>query len=232
VGSKDAERQYAGKVDQEYLFRKPFNEPRVFREFALVLEIFGQRFGKGDVLDIGCGSGWTSLWLVRAGHTVVGVDISERMIEIARERSIAENTPAEFIVADMEDFDLGRHDFDAALFFDCLHHCPEYARALKRCNAHLRPGGCVLLMETTWLHRYSPHARQVSREYGITELGFTRRQLRRALREAGFSRITFLHDPGPGYQGVWGFIKASLRVWCDYFLFFPQAKNIVVAYKS
>jgi SAM-dependent methyltransferase len=231
--SKQAEREYAFKIDQGYLFRKPFSEPRVFREFAMVLEVFDERLrGQGTILDFGCGTGWTSLWLARAGYRATGVDISERMIEIAHELSARENVAAEFIVADMEDVDLGRHDFDGALFFDCLHHCPDYDAALARAHAHLRPGGYLLLMETTWLHRYSPHARQVSKELGVTELGFTRRQLRRSLRTAGFTDISFLHDPGPGYRGPLGFAKASLRLFFDYFLFFPQAKNIAVARKA
>lgn len=230
--SKQAEREYAGKVDSGHLFGKPFNDPRVFREFAVVLEVLGERVGRGSVLDMGCGPGWTSLFLAQAGFEVVGVDISERMIEIARERSARDNVAAEFVVGDMDDLDLGRSDFDAALYFDCLHHCPRYVEALKRTAAHLRPGGHVLLLETTWLHRFSPHARQVTREYGLTELGFTRRQLRRALSDAGFCDVTFLHDPGPCYRGVRGFVKAFLRLSCGFFLYFPQAKNIVVARKG
>lgn len=228
--TKQAEREYAIKVDQRHLFGKPFNDARVFREFAVVLELFASRVGGGAILDIGCGPGWTSLLLARAGYDVVGVDISERMIEIARERTL-DNTAAEFLVGDMEDLDLGRYEFDGVLFFDCLHHCPAYAEALKRAYAHLRPGGHILLMETTWLHRYSPHARQVTREYGVTELGFTRRQLRRALRDAGFCDIVFHHDPGPCYQGIVGFLKACLRLCCGYFFYAPQAKNIVLARK-
>ena len=231
--SKQAEREYALKVDQEYLFRKPFNEPRVFREFAMVLEVFGERLrGQGAILDFGCGTGWTSVWLARAGYSVTGIDISERMIEIAQALSARQNVAAEFAVADMEDVNLGRHDFDGVLFFDCLHHCPAYGAVLARAYAHLRPGGCLLLMETTWLHRHSPHARQVSKDLGVTELGFTRRQLRQSLRAAGFTDISFLHDPGPGYRGPLGFAKASLRLLLDYVLFFPQAKNIAVARKA
>src|SRR5262249_29494041 len=123
--SKQAEKEYAVRVDQGHLFGKPYNDPRVFREFAVVLKVFGERVGDGKrILDVGCGPGWTSLFLARAGYDVTGVDISERMIDIARERSVHDNTPAEFHVGDMEDLDLGRYDFDGALFFDCLHHCP------------------------------------------------------------------------------------------------------------
>ncbi len=227
--SKQAEREYALEVDAQHLYEKPFNDPRVFREFAIVLELCRQRFSGGKVLDIGCGPGWTTLFLARAGYRTMGVDISERMIEIARDRAARENADVRFEVADMERLDLDERDFDAALFFDCLHHCPGYAQALARCFEHLRPGGVVLLLETTLLHRFSPHARRTTRQYGVSELGFSRRQLRRALRSAGFSRITFYRDPGPCYRGVWGFLRANLRLWFDWFFYFPQAKNIVLA---
>jgi SAM-dependent methyltransferase len=163
---------------------------------------------------------------------VTGVDISERMIEIAQERSARENTPAEFVVGDMEEFDLGRSGFDGALFFDCLHHCPAYGEALRRTSHHLRSSGYVVLFETTWLHRYSHHARETTKSFGVTELGFTRRQLRQALTRAGFTDITFFHDPGPSYRGMLGFWKAGLRLLCDFVFCFPQAKNIVIARKK
>jgi SAM-dependent methyltransferase len=230
--SKQAERDYATKVEQTHLFGKPFNDPRVYREFAVVLEIFGQRLGAGRILDLGCGPGWTSLFLAQAGYQAVGVDISERMIEIARERAVRNNLAVEFVVGDMEELDLGRCDFDGVLLFDCLHHCPGYPEVVKRAHAHLRPGGYLLLLETTWLHRISPHARQVTREFGVTELGFTRRQLRRALGDAGFRDICFYYDPGPFYRGFLGFLKAFLRLCCGYFFYAPQAKNIVVARKG
>ena len=139
------------------------------------------------------------------------------MIDIARQRSEQENAPAEFDVGGMETLDLGR-TFDAVLFFDCLHHVPAYEEALRRAWVHLRPGGYVLLFETTWLHRISPHARWVSRTFGVTEQGFTRPQLRRALRRAGF-------------RGAGGLLKTLARVCCDFALFYPRAKNIVSAHK-
>jgi SAM-dependent methyltransferase len=230
--SKQGEREYAIRTDQVHLYTKPFNDPRVFREFAVVLQLLGERIGAGRILDIGCGPGWTTLFLARAGYRGVGVDIAERMIEVARERSAREKFAAEFMVGDMENLDLGRYDFDAVLFFDSLHHCPEYREALRRAHTHLRPGGHVLLMETTLLHRYSRHAREFARTFGVSELGFTRRQLRRALKGAGFTHICFYYDPGACYRGLGGFVKACLRLCCGYFCYYPAVKNIVVARKS
>jgi SAM-dependent methyltransferase len=229
--SKDAERAFASRVDRGMLLRKPFNNIGLFREFAFVLSVFGERVRGGRILDVGCGPGWTSSFLARDGYRVLGVDISEGMIAIARERCARDNVEADFVVGDMEDFNVGLSEFDGALFFDCLHHCTAYPQALANSYAHLRPGGYVLLMETTWLHRFSPHARRFSRQFGVTELGFTRRQLRQSLRAAGFRDVEFFHDPGPCFRGVRGFLTASLRLACSYFCVFPRAKNIVVARK-
>jgi len=229
--TKQAEREFATKVDQAYLYQKPFNDPRVFREFAVVLELFGARVAGGSILDVGCGSGWTSHFLARSGYQVTGVDISDRMIEVAADKARQENLAVDFAVADMEELDLPRKDFDAALYFDCLHHCPGYQEALNRVYRHLRPGGYVLLLETTLLHRYSPHAREFSRQYGVTELGFSRSQLRGALRTAGFGDVTFYRDPGTFYQGFLGFGKAALRLLAGFVWYYPQSKNIVIARK-
>jgi SAM-dependent methyltransferase len=229
--SKQAECEYARNCDQQFLFAKPYIDPRTFREFTLALGLFIERLPGGSILDIGCGPGWTSLLLGRAGYDVLGVDISDRMIEVARERSQRENVAVEFAVADMEELNVPRTGFDGVLFFDSLHHCPAYPRALQRAADHLRPGGYIVLFETTWLHRYSPHAREESRKHGVTELGFSRKQLRRGLAGAGFEGITFFHDPGPCYRGMRGLLKTALRVCFDFAFCYPQAKNIVVGRK-
>jgi SAM-dependent methyltransferase len=230
--SKQAERDYPLKVEQWHLYRKPYNCPRSLREFGVALELLVDLVPPDSwILDLGCGSGWSSLFLGRAGWNVVGVDISERMIAVARERGLADYSPTTFLVADMEELDLERKDFRAVLLFDALHHCPNYAEVLRRAYEHLQPGGCLLLMEPSWLHLYSPHAREATRVYGVTELGFSRFHLGRLLRKVGFRTVMHHHDSGPGYRGVGGFLLANLRLWCSYFFAFPQMKQIVLAVK-
>ena len=230
--SKQAEKDYPLKVDPYLLYHKPYWDPTSLREFGLALKVLQERLPKGgSVLDLGCGSGWSSLFLARAGWNVTGVDISERMIEIARERAAREEVDVTFAVADLEHLDLEKRDFDGVFLFDALHHCPQYAQALARACAHVKPGGYLLLMEPSWLHLVSPHARATSREYGVTELGFTRMGLRRTLRRAGFQRTWFYHDAGPIYRGLGGFLLANFRLWCSYLFCYPRIKQIALAQK-
>jgi SAM-dependent methyltransferase len=77
-------------------------------EFALrsapgILEILARNgIGDGLVVDLGCGSGLWARELVDAGYRVLGIDISEAMIELSRERV----PEAEFRVGSLYDADL------------------------------------------------------------------------------------------------------------------------------
>jgi len=74
--------------------------------------VSGQR-----VLDVGCGPGRHSLELAARGIEVVGVDISQRFIELAADAARTERCPATFVRGDarrLEELDLGE-PFDAAI---------------------------------------------------------------------------------------------------------------------
>src|SRR5262249_59541374 len=113
------------------------------------------------------------------------------MIEIARELAAEENVDATFEVADMENLDLDR-PFDAALLYDALHHSRRADLVLATARKALRPGGRLLLVEPNWKHRFQ--GRDASHEYGVTEMGYSPRRLKRLLREAGFTEIARFHN--------------------------------------
>ncbi|MDE7361018.1 MAG: class I SAM-dependent methyltransferase, partial [Oscillospiraceae bacterium] len=63
-----------------------------------VIEVRFQRLNGERVLDLGCGYGWYTDFFARIGANAVGVDGSEKMIAIARERY----PNLEFTIADIE----------------------------------------------------------------------------------------------------------------------------------
>lgn len=189
--------------------RKPFGwGAEHFVEWATVTEMthaVGLEHG-ARVIDVGCGVGWTTLFLAEAGYEPLGLDLVEANVDAARERARRWGSSARFAVADMESLDLrGEAPFDAALLFDALHHCGRQRRVLAGIAAGLRPGGWLLLGEPTWLHRLSPNARRTRRELGWLERGLTLRGLRRDLRAAGFAETRrFFQGTRPYEHGVAG----------------------------
>ena len=66
-----------------------------------------ERYG-GPVLEIGCGTGRVALELVRAGAEVVGVDLSESMLEAAHHKAMSQGLAVTLALGDMRSFDLER----------------------------------------------------------------------------------------------------------------------------
>jgi len=98
----------------------------------------------GAVLDVGCGTGATTLAIARrlGPHArCVGVDISEQMIALARRR--ARDAPVEFVVADAGShrFDPGAFDVIASRFGVMFFEQPE--RAFANLRAATRGGGTL-----------------------------------------------------------------------------------------
>ena len=112
-----------------------------------------------EVLNIGCGIGVGVAYIARKfGCRVVGVDISEKMIEWSRLRAREEKAldKVEFRVADVLDlpFEAGR--FDAVLVESVLAFVKDKPRAIRECVRVTRPGGYVGLNESCWMKEPSP----------------------------------------------------------------------------
>lgn len=156
-----------------------------------------------EVLDVGCGSGWTTVFLAESGFKPTGIDLAPAHIRDAEARAARCSADATFVVADMESFDLGR-TFDGALVFDALHHSERPAEAVARVAAHLRPGGWVLFGEPSWLHAISPHARRTHRESGWVERGIRVRALERHARSAGLGDFRRFYEGTAPHRGTLG----------------------------
>lgn len=121
------------------------------------------------VLDLGVGSGWTSVFLARRGHEVIGQDIAPDMIDLAninKKRNGIDNL--HFIVSDYESLNY-KEEFDAAIFYDCLHHCEDQESALKSAYNALKPSGILITVEPGKGHSKAEISKEVMRKFGVTE---------------------------------------------------------------
>jgi ubiquinone/menaquinone biosynthesis C-methylase UbiE len=112
-----------------------------------------------EVLNVGCGIGVASAHIAkRHGCRVVGVDISEKMIEWSRRRAREERVEdkVEFQVANVLElpFEAGR--FDVVVCESVLGFVEDKRRAIRECVRVTKPGGYVGLNETFWTEELSP----------------------------------------------------------------------------
>ncbi|MFC7497132.1 MULTISPECIES: class I SAM-dependent methyltransferase [unclassified Nocardioides] len=94
------------------------------------------------VLDAGCGTGRVAVRLAELGYDVVGVDVDESMIEVAR----AEAPELDWRLGDLATFDLGE-TFDLVLVAGNTIPLLEPGTLVDACErlaAHLAPAGVVV----------------------------------------------------------------------------------------
>lgn len=104
---------------------------------ALLGEVRGMR-----VLDAGCGTGYLARKLARSGASVTGVDVSERMIDIAREREQREPLGVAYERASIQEATtLAAESFDAAVANFVLMDTPDPEAALREMRRLVKPGG-------------------------------------------------------------------------------------------
>jgi len=102
------------------------------------------------VCDVGCGTGSLSVLVAAAGLTVTGLDISTRMLGIAREKARAAGVDVAFVHGDAADPPFPAGTFDAVLSRHVLWSFADRDAVLARWVALLRPGGRLILVEGSW----------------------------------------------------------------------------------
>jgi ubiquinone/menaquinone biosynthesis C-methylase UbiE len=143
------------------------------------------------VLEVGCGWGELAEWLARdTAAQVVAVDLSERMVELARARGVDAQ------VGDVQELPFADGSFDVAVAAWMLYHVPDLDRGLSELARVLRPGGALVavtnsryhLLELRELVGSGPSTLSFNRENGEELLG---RHFARMRREDVNGRLEF-----------------------------------------
>ncbi|WP_076258364.1 class I SAM-dependent methyltransferase [Intrasporangium flavum] len=128
---------------------RPWFESELAPAFAGVPELAAILGRPGaNVVDIGCGAGWSTIAVGRAWPQarVVGVDIDSPSIELARENArLAGTANVEFIAGDAQLLSTG--GFDLALAFECIHDMPRPVEVLASVRAVLAEGAPLVVMD-------------------------------------------------------------------------------------
>ena len=101
---------------------------------------------KTRALDLACGTGDIAFALSARGAQTVGLDITTRMVELARGKPCGEARPR-FLVGDMMALPFADASFDVVSTGYGIRNVPAIATALAEIHRVLRPGGVLLSLD-------------------------------------------------------------------------------------
>ncbi|HLQ97503.1 MAG TPA: demethylmenaquinone methyltransferase [Candidatus Dormibacteraeota bacterium] len=107
----------------------------------------------GSALDVCCGTGdWTLSLSEQVGDTgkVIGLDFSENMLSVARQKKKESNTKnIQFIHGNAMELPFADNTFDYVTIGFGLRNVPDYLTVLKELHRVVKPEGIVVCLETS-----------------------------------------------------------------------------------
>jgi len=104
------------------------------------------------IADLGSGTGSISVLLAEHGYSVSGVDLSPRMVELARSKAALSGVTIPFRVGDAGAPELPRAAFDVVFARHVVWALPDQELALQNWLTLLAPGGRLVLVEGVWFN--------------------------------------------------------------------------------
>jgi ubiquinone/menaquinone biosynthesis C-methylase UbiE len=180
-----------GPAGIQHSMNKPFSAVgchRMLTEIGAIFTILPPPPAR--IIDIGCGTGWTSFFFAKRGYNVTGVDIAPDMIEYANQIKQREQIDDRllFHVCDYENMQY-KDEFDCAVFYDSLHHAENEYAALQSAYLALKSNGICVTSEAGRNHAKRPLTIEAVKRFGVTEKDMPPSLIVSIARQIGFSRV-------------------------------------------
>lgn len=189
---------YEGKTPLGRWLDRQFRSS-IFIRYALTFEHAGNLEGK-SVLDIGCGPGRYSVEFAhRKAARVLGVDLSDQMIEIAKGEARKEGVAdrCEFTLADIFSTRL-EETFDVVIAMGLFDYVREPETLLVPMREYCKPGGKVMISFPKWDLIRAPIRRWRYKIKNCPVYYYTRERTAEVLTNAGLTDPIIKDIPGRG----------------------------------
>ena len=97
------------------------------------------------VLDIGCGAGVLSESMALLGADVVGIDVTENMILVAKKHATKSKLKIDYRIQDINDLVAKGEKFDVVLCMEVVEHIDNLEDFLPTCNKAVKDGGLLII---------------------------------------------------------------------------------------
>ncbi len=146
------------------------------------------------IVEFGPGWGTTTIALAMLGYRVTAVDVEPNFCEVIRRRAAQSHVEIDVVGADFFWAESVREPFDAAIFFECFHHCDDHMRLLRALHTAVKPEGQVVFASEPvlpgypipWGVRMDGESLWAMKNFGWLELGYDEAYFQEALTRTGW----------------------------------------------
>lgn len=176
------------RIAESYAGRPVADEASYLKKLVITREYFRPDM---NVLEFGCGSGATAVSHAPYVKQVDAIDVSSRMLEIARQKAEAANVGnITFRQSTIEEYSAPDASLDAVLGLSILHLLEDKEAVIAKVHAMLKPGG-IFVSSTACLGdgmKFLKFVAPIGRLVGLMPLVkvFTEKQLAGSIADAGF----------------------------------------------
>jgi len=124
-------------------------DPFIMSSYKFLQEYLKDKCKDKELLDYGCGNAVHSFWLTKLGAKVTGIDLSEKLLEIARKQKerTCKDCNVNFVMMDCEKLEFEDNSFDI-IFDGGTFSSLDLNKALPELSRVLRPSGFLIGIET------------------------------------------------------------------------------------
>lgn len=155
------------------------------------------------LLDVGCGTGQTTLFIAKHYPCrVIAVDLSRKMLDKAERKFAQADLTIPLLRANAMNLPFRKGSFDIVLAESVTIFTENASRTLREYHRVLKPGGVLLAIEGTSLQPLEKYeARELKETLGITFLP-TKEEWCQMIRDVGFSNVKVLYQQRMGWMGA------------------------------
>ncbi len=128
---------------------------------------------KQKVLDVGTGTGALALLLAEMDYEVTAIDLSDKMLNKAREKSEISNLKIEFRLGDAEAPPFESQSFDAVVCRHLLWTLPNPDKAMRSWKDVLKPGGRLVIIDGNFSRNKRTRFQEIWRYMAMPLIFFT-----------------------------------------------------------
>ena len=115
-----------------------------------------------DILDAGTGTGYFALLLAKEGHRLTGIDLTESMLETARENEKLFDVEIDFKLMNVQETTFPSESFDVIVTRNVTWTLPDPEKAYREWHRILRPGGILLNFDANYADNVRHHNQKES----------------------------------------------------------------------